>query len=184
MKSSADVLIIGAGVAGLAAACDLSAAGLSVCVVEARGRVGGRIYTLRDEQTPLPVELGAEFIHGRPPEIFRLAQAARLLVCDVSERRWQMRDGALRKANEFWSQIERIMDRMKKSKGRDQSFQEFLKADGNDEGLREAREAAVMYVEGFHAAQTEIIGVAGLNRSEEHTSELQSRGLHSDAVFF
>ena len=166
------MLIIGAGVAGLAAACDLSAAGLSVCVVEARARVGGRIYTLRDEQTPLPVELGAEFIHGRPPEIFRLAQAARLLVCDVSERRWQMRDGALRKANEFWSQIERIMDRMKKSKGRDQSFQEFLKADGNDEGLREAREAAVMYVEGFHAAQTEIIGVAGLNKENEAADEI------------
>jgi monoamine oxidase len=172
MKSSADVLIIGAGVAGLAAACDMSAAGLSVCVIEARERIGGRIYTRRDEQTSLPVELGAEFIHGRPPEIFKLAQAARLLVCDATERHWYMRDGVLRKADEFWSQLEEIMDGMKKSKGRDQSFQEFLKAFGNGEGQREAKEVAAMYVEGFHAAHTEIIGVAGLNKENEAADEI------------
>ncbi|GAC1429955.1 MAG: hypothetical protein NVSMB68_02170 [Thermoanaerobaculia bacterium] len=41
-----DVVVIGAGAAGLSAARELSGAGHRVCVVEARERVGGRIHTL------------------------------------------------------------------------------------------------------------------------------------------
>jgi monoamine oxidase len=59
----ADVVVVGAGMAGAAAAAELVRAGHSVCVVEARDRVGGRVHSIRDfcEQ---PVEAGAEFIHG------------------------------------------------------------------------------------------------------------------------
>src|SRR5436190_1316235 len=53
----ARVVVVGAGVAGLAAARELSNAGLRVAVLEARSRVGGRIRTLHETDTPLPVEL-------------------------------------------------------------------------------------------------------------------------------
>ncbi len=56
-------LIIGAGIAGLAAARDLVDAGEQVTILEARDRLGGRIYTDR-VFSPIPVELGAELIHG------------------------------------------------------------------------------------------------------------------------
>lgn len=56
-----DVIIIGAGAAGLAAARALDADGRAPLVLEARARVGGRIWT---DRTHGPVELGAEFIHG------------------------------------------------------------------------------------------------------------------------
>src|SRR4029078_2834147 len=59
-----DVVIIGAGAAGLAAARALSQAGWRLVLLEARPRIGGRILTLREEDTALPIELGAEFIHG------------------------------------------------------------------------------------------------------------------------
>jgi len=58
-----DVLVIGAGMAGVTAARELARAGLKVTVVEAGDRVGGRIRSIRDFCTD-PVEGGAEFIHG------------------------------------------------------------------------------------------------------------------------
>ncbi len=59
----ADVLVIGAGMAGVTAARELVGAGLSVIVVEAGDRIGGRLLTARDFGAD-PVEAGAEFIHG------------------------------------------------------------------------------------------------------------------------
>lgn len=56
-------LVIGAGMAGLAAAATLHAAGEQVTILEARHRIGGRVHTDRDF-ADVPVELGAEFIHG------------------------------------------------------------------------------------------------------------------------
>jgi monoamine oxidase len=59
---SADVLVLGAGIAGLAAARTLTDKGLSVIVLEARDRVGGRMWT--DSSLGLPLDLGASWIHG------------------------------------------------------------------------------------------------------------------------
>lgn len=59
----ADVIVIGAGVAGLAAAQRLQAAGKKVLVLEARSRPGGRVWT-DSEWLGVPIENGAEFIHG------------------------------------------------------------------------------------------------------------------------
>jgi monoamine oxidase len=56
------VLIIGAGMAGLSAARSLSDAGWPVRVIEARDRIGGRVYTNRNWGVPL--EMGASWIHG------------------------------------------------------------------------------------------------------------------------
>ncbi|UCE86312.1 MAG: FAD-dependent oxidoreductase [Deltaproteobacteria bacterium] len=58
-----DVLVIGAGMAGVTAARALDRAGLSVALVEGQQRLGGRVYSLRDFCAE-PVEAGAEFIHG------------------------------------------------------------------------------------------------------------------------
>jgi monoamine oxidase len=54
-----DVLVVGAGLAGLTAADDLAASGVSVAVVEARSRVGGRIMTVPAEGTAGWLDLGA-----------------------------------------------------------------------------------------------------------------------------
>ncbi len=59
-----EIIIIGAGAAGLYCAKELINAGHQVTIVEARDRAGGRIYTVKDDRFPLPVELGAEFVHG------------------------------------------------------------------------------------------------------------------------
>lgn len=59
-----DVIVVGAGMAGITAARELVRAGHSVAVLEARDRIGGRIRTMYDFCDG-PVEGGAEFVHGR-----------------------------------------------------------------------------------------------------------------------
>jgi monoamine oxidase len=166
MQDTADVAVIGAGAAGLAAARELSAAGLGVVVLEARERIGGRIYTHRDDNTAPPVEMGAEFVHGQPREILEIVERARLVLCDVPERHWYLRGGVLAESGEFWSKLEGVMEEMKRA-GHDQSFREFLEAYGQSHELGEARSIAELYVQGFHAARTERVGVLGLNKVNE-----------------
>jgi monoamine oxidase len=57
-----DVVVVGAGVAGLTAARLLADAGQRVVVLEARDRVGGRVHTDRSDGSV--VDLGASWIHG------------------------------------------------------------------------------------------------------------------------
>ncbi len=59
---NAEVLVIGAGMSGLAAARTLADKGVSVIVLEARDRIGGRTWT--DSSLGLPLDLGASWIHG------------------------------------------------------------------------------------------------------------------------
>ena len=64
VKPGTRVVVIGAGVSGLKAAQDLTAAGCVVTVLEGRNRIGGRVCTDRNT-FGRPVELGAQFIHGQ-----------------------------------------------------------------------------------------------------------------------
>src|SRR5688572_29594426 len=59
-----DVIVVGGGVAGLAAAGELGRRGLTVMLLEARDRLGGRIHTVRPKGWDGAVELGAEFVHA------------------------------------------------------------------------------------------------------------------------
>src|SRR5205809_369280 len=166
-----DVLIIGAGAAGLAAAHELSRAGRKVIVLEARDRIGGRIFTHKDPSIPIPIELGAEFVHGKSPELWHIAQRAHLQLYEVSERHWYFENGKLSESDDFWTKIERLNDQMKLS-GPDQSFKDFLASLPDDEETRRAKAMAIRYVEGFHAANIERIGVRGLTRENEASAEI------------
>lgn len=69
------VIVIGAGMAGLATAQRLQAAGAQVIVLEARERTGGRVHT-DHALAEHPVELGAEYIHGDRVITWKLLAAA------------------------------------------------------------------------------------------------------------
>jgi monoamine oxidase len=160
-----DILVLGAGVAGLAAARALSLAGFDVTVLEARDRIGGRIHTLRDPHNGFPIELGAEFVHGSPPETLEIAKRARLDLVQTENRHWYLNHGNVTDSGEFWSKLEDVMEQMKQVRSRDLSFAEFLARYNRKHELGEAKEIAALYVAGFHAAHIDRIGVLGLNKA-------------------
>jgi len=82
------VLVIGAGLAGLAAARRLAVAGMHVTILEARDRIGGRVHTFRDRRIEIPIELGAEFLHGKPPEIWNIVRRENIIVGSLEGANW------------------------------------------------------------------------------------------------
>jgi len=171
-----DVAVIGAGVAGLAAAGELRKKGLRVEVYEARDRVGGRVLTHRDPRFPLPLELGAEFIHGEAAETERILREAGLSSLDVAGDHWRADRGTIHPAEDFWGRVDRILKRID-PEGEDRSFNDFLarRRPGGASGTA-ARAAAREFVTGFHAAdpaQLSILSIAP--EGGEDPSESASR---------
>src|SRR6266516_6557634 len=134
MSISADVIIVGAGAAGLAAA-----------VLEARERIGGRIFTQSDPSSGAAIELGAEFIHGLAPEIWQPLQAGNVKITETQGESWCHQNGRLSPCD-FFSKVERILQRMD-AKEPDESFCNFLNRccpDSNaDAEAHDARERAL-----------------------------------------
>src|SRR2546423_437497 len=155
-----DVAIVGAGVAGLAAMRVLTDAGLRVCVLEARDRIGGRIYTLHDDRVPHAIELGAEFVHGSAEGLVELANEARLAAFTIEGDHWRPRGGRLTHAD-FWGEMHKVMRYLPKD-GEDESFADFLERSPGGPGAGAARTLTRQFVEGFHAAEPEKISAKAL----------------------
>ncbi len=170
---SFDVVVIGAGAAGLAAAHDLCEAGYTVAVVEARDRIGGRIYTLRPEGSALPVELGADFVHGRPHETFAIVHAAKLTLVEQSGTAWHSSGGRLinpraerspRDADpaEQWA----IIEALARDAGPDRSLTAFMDERFPGDRWAAARQRASSYVQGYDAADPANVSTRWLAQSE------------------
>lgn len=161
MKSATDVLVIGGGIAGLAAVRQLTRAGLRVTLLEARNRLGGRIYTR--QTADYPVELGAEFVHGCPQEILGLAAEAAVPIVPVQGNFRRKANGSWADAGRLMQKVEELFDGMPASEP-DQSFQHYLDRSGAGE---EVKQQALRYVEGFHAADPSLISVHSLIRDNQ-----------------
>jgi monoamine oxidase len=156
-----DVIIVGAGAAGLTALREFDRAGCHALCLEARDRIGGRVFTIHDPLSPIPIELGAEFVHGRPAEITGIANSGHLALYHCGEHAVHIENGEVQDESDAWELVDEVMDDMQRaaSSGPDQSFQSFLERSSHPE---EAKRLATAYVEGFNAARKELIGIASL----------------------
>jgi monoamine oxidase len=168
-----NVIVIGAGAAGLAAASRLSEKGAAVTVLEARDRIGGRIWTAHPSSLVLPVELGAEFLHGETAEIDEIVAADKLRSIDVAGRRWAPAGDRLRIIDDFWERLDRVMRRLDEDRDPDRSFAIALKA------MRSAKPAdralARQFVEGFHAADLTLISEQSLAAGGSPRGDVRER---------
>lgn len=126
MLEGVSVVVAGAGLAGLAAARALEARGARVTVVEARDRVGGRLWTLRDAFARRQhAEAGADLIDGEQEAVFALARALGLKPVRVLRRgfAFRRRDGRLQPArfDELERRLARFVEAYRLAEGRGDS---------------------------------------------------------------
>lgn len=166
-----DVAIIGAGAAGLSAAAILKRAGLEVCCVEAGNRVGGRIFTIHDSLASLPIELGAEFVHGRPPEIWKLIESQGLTAYEHSAEAIHLGRGHIFAEKETGEIADGVLEKMAKSTRRkDESFEDYLRHSRQPSNIKNW---ARIHIEGFNAASAEEVSAAFLIKDAEAAEEIE-----------
>ena len=162
MTRKPDVVVIGAGAAGLAAARDLSARGVRVEVIEARDRIGGRIHTLERPTLP-PIELGADFLDVPGPAWDVLRSDGRVALRSAGGM-WEVRRGRARRL-ELHAMVERVLGRLRNPPERDSPFEEWLRRQRSVDAR--SRTWVRRYVEGFHAADPKRIGIHWLAKASE-----------------
>ena len=152
-----DVVIIGAGAAGLAAAHRLHERGVRVVVLEARRRIGGRVFTRRDPRSALPIELGAEFMHGDSPEVHAIADEARLASMEIAGERWQATHGRFTPLDDYWQRLDRILRHADANREPDRPLSALFAERPGGHRFAEDRTLAREFVEGYHAAEVDRI---------------------------
>jgi monoamine oxidase len=168
MAEMLDAIIVGAGAAGLIAARELVRAGKDIVVLEATERVGGRAMTI-EANAGIPVELGAEFVHGDAPETTKLLDEARLVTVPVSGEQYRSDNGELSNQGDAWSRMSRVFEHLNPKRKTDRSFQEFLDEKPGGAKLAREREMARGFVQGFFGADTTLISETSLAEEGDPT---------------
>ena len=146
-----EVLIIGAGAAGLAAAAELARQGRPALVLEGRDRIGGRCWSHQEPQLSVPIELGAEFIHGRAVATFSLLRKAGTAAVDAPRNAWIIERGKLKPRTSFFAEVQSAMKKTGAPR-KDMPFEAFLTRMLSRRLTQNAQTFARMLVEGFDAA--------------------------------
>jgi monoamine oxidase len=154
-----DVIIVGAGAAGLMAARELAKVGRRVLILEARDRIGGRIMPLDKSAFGYPAQGGAEFVHGAAPLTRALMAEAGLTYVPDQGDSWSVRDGKLERTTDF--PVDKSLLKRKQSlMAHDLSVAQFLETYLAGPECERTRQAVTRLAEGYDGANTRKMSAA------------------------
>jgi monoamine oxidase len=168
MNGLFDIAVVGAGAAGLAAAVKAERAGARVVVLEARNRIGGRIFTHRDPLCATPIELGAEFVHGKSPHLWRQLDRSGLRAARVSGDHKCLDEGSYVECDNVVDQFSTVLNHARLDT--DRPVSEVLADAGLDS---RARNRVVSYIEGFNAATASRASTMALQRQRKAEDDIE-----------
>jgi monoamine oxidase len=169
---SSSVIIIGAGAAGLMAARELSAKGQRVTILEARNRAGGRMHTIHSAAFTVPVEAGAEFVHGKLPATRQLLQEAGIGYTPVEGRMIEVKKGRWHRQQHFVDGWETLMEHLKALQ-EDMTVRDFLDRHFSAPRYAGLRLSVQRFAEGYDGADINKASVLALRDEWEKEEDEQ-----------
>jgi monoamine oxidase len=158
---NADVIIIGAGVAGLAAGRELSESGKKIFILEARNRIGGRINTLTIPGFSTYLEAGVEFIHGEMPVTQSLLKEAGIPYYKSEGNFYTLRNGKFLESDSLGTTFSTIFEKASSLK-QDLPFAKFLDQYLKEDKYKTIRETARGLAEGYDVADVQRVSTFAL----------------------
>src|ERR1700716_4695691 len=155
------IVVIGAGAAGLMAARELARAGKRVTILEAQDRCGGRIHPLPAAEFGYPAEGGAEFVHGEAPVTHGLLREAALSLLPIRGTQWTVEDGKFSREESqdpHEAELHKALQELKD----DLTVAEFLRRHFAGPEYNRLRHFIERMVEGYDAADPERASILAL----------------------
>ncbi|MFI5153072.1 MAG: flavin monoamine oxidase family protein [Chitinophagales bacterium] len=172
MIFDANIIVIGAGAAGLMAASRLSESGKNVLLIEARDRIGGRIHTIHEGNQIF--EAGAEFIHGNLPHTMKILEEAGIKYHRSGGRMERSERGEWIKRGAFshgWGDLIKKMEEIKE----DMVIADFLNTYFSGDQYIELRQSVKGFAEGFDLADISRASTRALYEEWNNESDDQYR---------
>lgn len=161
MDTYSDILVIGAGAAGLITARELSKKGKRVLILEARNRIGGRIMPLNESDFGYAAQGGAEWIHGDAPITKALVKEAELTLIPEGGEIWSVRSGELSIHKSFIQTNSSLKEKLE-ALTQDVPISDFLEQNFKEEKDIHFKNSILKMVEGYDAADPKLMSTFAL----------------------